>query len=253
MIDGSQAPPLTAPGQPPPETPAPEQLSPNAQQRIKTLIDELRAKDQELQNYRTEQDGSNAELKGKLDSLQSQHDQLIQANLENLDPETRMQVMQDARLQEALAGFKNEIMGTIMPHLQGLEQKNAYSDMMNLGEIYPAFDVQIHGPLIDMFRGKNPHCSIPQAFRAVAEPEELVTREAASAQAVPPIVPAGNGTPTPRYIPDPSSQVDPEQELVAEAAMIKQLMESTDPADHRKGLRLTDQNLSRRLDRSLPQ
>ena len=122
---------------------------------------------------------------------------------------------------------------------------------MQLSGKYPAFDVQIHGPLIEMFRGKNQHASVEQAFKAIAEPEELVVRSAVPASAVPPIVAPGVGTPaTSRYVTEPQS--DPEQEMREEAAQIRKLMESADPADHRTGQRLVEKNLADRLGSKLP-
>jgi len=249
-IDGSQAPPLAQQEQPTQE-PSEAQLSDNANRRIRELIAELREKDQALQKAMElgrSQGDTLGQLKQKFDQLQQQHQNLIQANLENLDPETRMLVMQDSRIQEALSGLEQRILGQLMPHIQTIEQKNQQAEMMRLGDIYPAFDIQIHGPLIDMFRGKNPHCSIEQAYRAIAEPGELVTREAASAAAVPPVVPPGNMGARPRYQPEPQGQQsNPEQELIEEAQMLKKLRSSSDPSDQKAGMNLVHEHLKRRL------
>ena len=138
-------------------------------------------------------------------------------------------------------------MGQLMPKLQKVEQTNVQAEMMRLGEDYPAFDIQIHGPLMDMFRGKNPHCSIEQAFRAIAEPNELISRTVASAAAVPPVVPPGNMGARPRYQPEPTQQSNPEAELVEEAQRIRKLRESTDPGEQKMGMNLVHEHLKRRL------
>lgn len=249
MIDGSQAPPL-ADGEAPTPEPAPDQLSDNANRRIRELIAELKAKEAEnaqLLDLGRKQGETLAQMQRRMESLQAQHEQLVQSNLDHLDPETRMEVMQDARLKEALAGMEQRIMGQLMPKLQKVEQNNVQAEMMRLGEDYPAFDIQIHGPLIDMFRGKNPHCSIEQAFRAIAEPNELISRAAASAAAVPPVVPPGNMGARPRYQPEPTSQSNPEEELVEEARRIRKLRESTDPGEQKQGMNLVHEHLKRRL------
>ena len=249
MIDGSQAPHLTDGEEPTPE-PAQEQLSDNANRRIRELIAELKAKEAEnaqLLDLGRKQGETLAQMQRRMESLQAQHEQLVQSNLDHLDPETRMEVMQDARLKEALAGMEQRIMGQLMPKLQKVEQNNVQAEMMRLGEDYPAFDIQIHGPLIDMFRGKNPHCSIEQAFRAIAEPNELISRAAASAAAVPPVVPPGNMGARPRYQPEPTSQSNPEEELVEEARRIRKLRESTDPGEQKQGMNLVHEHLKRRL------
>jgi len=106
--------------------------------------------------------------------------------------------------------------------------------------------------LIEMFRGKNQHASVEQAFKAVAEPEELVIRDAVPATAVPPVVAprASMASPQTRYIPEPQS--NPEQEMQEEAAQIGKLMRSMDAADHKTGARLIEKNLADRLGDNLP-
>ena len=250
--DGSMAPPLTPPEQPPQQQPAPP-ISENANARIQDLAAKLRAKDQELQAAVEQARASShsaTELEGRLKTVEEQHQQMLQTNLENLDPETRAVVMQDARMHEYFDKFRQQLLGEIGPQLQGLQENRIHNDLMQLAEKYPAFDVQVHGPSIDMFRGKNPHTSIEQAFKATAEPEELVTRDVAAAVAVPPVVPPGSGGVTPRYMPEPTS--NPEQEMIEEAARARDLMKSVDPNDHKKGLRAFDANIAARLANRLP-
>lgn len=250
MIDGSQAPPLARAEDHPTQEPEREQVSDNAARRIRELLAEIKAKEaenQQLLELGRQQGSTLGQLQQKFEMLQRQHEQLIESNLDSLDPETRIQVMQDARIREALDGVEKRILSQLMPHIQSIESKSKQSEMMALSDTYPSFDLQIHGPLIDMFRGKNPHCSIEQAFRAIAEPHELVTRAAASAAAVPPVVPPGNGGARPRYQPEPQSQTDPEQELIEEAQRLKALRSSTDPAEQKAGMSLAHEHLKRRL------
>lgn len=250
-IDGSMAPRLDPQGSPP-QRQTPETLSPRAEQRIQELVGQLRQKDQELQTaieMGKKATETASQFQVRLATLEQQHQQMLQQNLDNLDPETRMQVMQDARMSQMFAEFETRLMGKLSPQLQDLNAQSSRALMKELGEKYPAFDYQIHGPLIDMFRGKNPHCSVEQAFRAVAEPEELVTRTAARARAVPPIVPPGNGDlGAVRYAPRPESQPrHQEDELVEEARRVKELRASTDPAKQKEGMKLVDEHLKRRL------
>lgn len=216
-------------------------------------MSQLRQKDQELQL--AVENGKKAtetatQFQSRLAALEQQHAQMLQANLDHLDPDTRMQVMQDARMSQRLDEFEGRILSKIQPQLQNLETQASRNEMQALGDKYPAFDLQIHGKLIDMFRGKNPHCSIEQAFRAVAEPEELVTRQAARARAVPPIIPPGNGElAAARFAPTPETQRQPtpQDELVEEARRIAELRRSTDPAKQKEGMQLLDRHLARRL------
>ena len=251
-VDGSQAPPLIPPGTPPQEQ-AGQPVSDKAQARIQELTQKLRTQEQDMQTFLAqakEASESNAGLQAQLKSMQEQHAQMLQANLENLDPETRLQVMQDARMSERMDEMERRILSSVMPHVQGLEKSNAQNDMMRLTDKYPAFDLAVHGPSNDMFRGKNPSTSIEQAFKAIAEPEELVTRSVAAAAAVPPVVPPGAGGVLPRYMPEPQS--NPEQEMIEEAGRARDLMTSENPRDHKQGLRTFDANIAARLAHRLP-
>lgn len=252
-IDGSQAPPLSVPGQPPQE-PGDPNFSVRANERFAKLSQDLREADRERQAAIAEVKelkASEAETKAMLEALRAQHQQMLQANLDNLDPETRMQVMQDARMQEYFASFKQDILNTLQPQIQGLQENRVHNELMALSEKYPRFDVQIHGPQIEMFRGKYPEVPIEQAYKAIAEPEELVTRGAASHAAVPPILaPGGTAPANTRYVAEPQS--DPEQEMREESLAWKKLLASADPADQRAGARLLEKNMGDRLGDNLP-
>jgi hypothetical protein len=250
--DGSQAPPLLPPGTPPQEQ-AGQPVSDKANARIQELTQKLRAQEQELQAAMAQaQEASNtrADLEKRFNTLEEQHRTMLQSNLENLDPETRLQVMQDARMREYMDEMEKRILSSVMPHVQEVKESNAQNEMMRLAHKYPAFDLQVHGPSIDMFRGKNPSSSIEQAFKAIAEPEELVTRQVAAAAAVPPVVPPGGGGVLPRYMPEPQS--NPEQEMIEEAGRARDLMTSDNPRDHKAGLRMFDANIAARLAHRLP-
>ena len=254
-LDGSQAPVLQQTAQPPQASEGPE-LTPRANERFAKLTQDLRDKDRELQAVLQQAQNNQttlAETQSTLEALKQQHAQMLQANLDNLDPETRLQVMQDARMQETLANFEKRLLAHIQPQISGLQANRAHDELMELAGKYPAFDVQVHGPLIEMFRGKNQFTSVEQAFKAIAEPEELIPRSSVAATAVPPVVvprPSYQSNPQSRYIPEPQS--DPEQEMRDEAAQIGKLMRSFDTADHKTGARLVEKNLLDRLGETLP-
>jgi exonuclease VII small subunit len=242
-------------GNPQEETPPPaaESNSPRAEARIQELVASLREKDRQLQE--AIEMGKRAtetatQFQQRLTSLEQQHQQMLQQNLESLDPDTRAQVMADARLSQRLDEFKRDLLGQITPRLQRLDANAAQSELHALSQKYPGFVYQTHAPLIAQFRESNPRCSIEQAFRAIAEPEELVPRQAARATAVPPFIPPGNGDlGAARYAPQnaPRNQPNQEDELVEESRRIKKLRASTDPAEQKEGMRLLDQHLKRRI------
>ena len=237
--------------QTPPEVDPP--ASPRADKRIQDLVGQLRAKEQELQQAM--EMGRKAtetaqQFQARLTQLEQQHQQMLQRNLDQLDPDTRQKVLLDAQMSERMAEFEQRILGQLQPKLASLESATAQQELHALSQKYPGFDYSIHAKLIDQFRAANPRCSIEQAFRAVAEPEELVVRQAARATAVPPIVPPGNGDlGSVRFAPAGArqNQPNPEDELVEEARRIKKLRASADPNDQKEGLRLADAHLKRRL------
>lgn len=188
------------------------------------------------------------EERQRAQELQAQYEQMVQANLDHLDPEQRMAVMQEARIKQALDGLEQRILSQVGPQLRELKEESKHKEMMRLGDTYVNFDLQTHAPLIEMFRGKNPNCTIDQAYRAIATGDELVTRASAVAHAVPPVVPPSYGQATPRYMPEPSGQTNMAEEVEQELQEIRRLRSSMDPADQRAGIRLVEKNLARRFD-----
>lgn len=253
-VDGSQAPPLPTQEQPP-QGPEPQDLSPNAQQRFAKLSQDLREKDQALQELQERSKASEqtvAQQQEALAALNKQYQEMLQSNLDNLDPETRMQVLNDAKMQEQISNLENRLMTRLNKPIAELQENRMHTELMTLAEKYPAFDVQVHGVSVESVMGRNPKLTVEEAFRVIAEPSELVTRGAIAATAPPPTIAprASTQSPTTRYIAEP--QPDMEQELVEEAAQIGKLMRSMDPNDHKLGQRLADKNIAARLGDTLP-
>ncbi len=171
--------------------------------------------------------------------------------LEALDPETRMQVMQDARMQEEMTKLENRLLGKIAPVLGTMQQRAAQSDLERVAQKYPAFDTGVHGPLIEMFREKNPNCSVEQAFRAIAEPEELAVGSG-RAPTIPPIANPSAGNAAPRYVPQPSQQTSPEQEVEQDRKRAFDLARSTNAKDRRYVGPAFDQLIRSKLGAGLP-
>ena len=247
-MDGSQAPPLTPA---PPQAQPPVEASPRAEQRIQELVGKLKLQQLEIDQHKTlsQQAGESLQqTQERLQALEQQHQQMLQANLEHLDPETRMQVMQDARFNQMFDNLEQRMVQRFQPQFAQLETRDQQREMKDLSNIYPAFDYQVHGPLVDMFRGKNPNCTIEQAYRAIAEPDELVTREAARHAAIPPVVaPGSSSLANARYAPAPEPNANPEADLVAESQQIKELRASSDPLKQKQGMDLVNAHLRKRL------
>lgn len=224
-------------GQPPaqPEPQGDPQLTPNAQRRFGELSQTLRQKDQELQATLAKQrqaEQAAAEAVQRAEAAEARWQQMVQQNLDHLDPETRAQVARDVQIQEGFNQLEQRLMGRIAPVLNGVQARNAQADRAKLSEKYQGYNPQVHDQLIDVFRESNPNCSIEQAFRAVAEPDELMIAKA-RAPAVPPIANPAPGNAAPRYVPSPSQQTSPEQEIEEDRQRAYQLARSTKAADRR--------------------
>lgn len=243
-VDGS----VVGTDQSSPHVPVEQDLSNRAQERFSELTQNLRSKEHELQSLiqRLEDESRGRKsLEEKLQALQQQHEAMLQSNLESLDPETRIQVMQDARNREYFAQLENRILSRLQPTIQTLQQSQSQMEIDKLARKYPNFDPTVHVAYIDMYRSKNPNSSIEQAYKAIAEPHELVTATSPAHAAVPPIAAPGSGQRALKYQPTPQS--DPEEEMRADARRIAELMRSDDPRKRLEGQRLADKNIADRL------
>lgn len=232
----------------PPQQPQEPQISENAQSRIRELVAQLKAKDSEVENLRQAQEASQqtlAEMQASQKAMEAQYQSVVDQHLEALDPETRAMVIADSRIQEAVQRSNQQLLQAIAPRLEKFEQSQRNQEMSALGNTYPGFDPTVHPQYIEAFMEKNPNCSVEQAFRAIARPEELAA-QANTASPVPPSIPPGSGPSTPRYVPT-QEQSDPDQELADEAALARELRRSSDPAERKLGLKAFDANLRKRL------
>ena len=252
-----QIPDQTAPLQQPPqpEQPAEQELSANAQRRITELTQMLREKDQELVQARdvTKSSGESTQaLQKKVQEIEEAYNALVTRNLDALDPDERASVLAEAKAREMVGSLRNELMGQLGPELQVIRQQRAEAELRSVASSYPRFDPAKYGPAIVSFRQQNPNCTIEQAFRAVAEPQDLVTQAPSTASAVPPVVPPNAGG-MPRYLPEShqqrgqQQQRTPEDEIREELEMASRLRSSDDPAEQLRGLKMIEQNIARRL------
>lgn len=232
------------------------QLSPNAQRRISELSQLLRQKDQELQqaiarSQRSEE--TQAQTQARLQAIEARFNSVVNQNLDSLDPETRQQVLNDAAIAESAARIEQRVMQSVAPLVERVTTQAIEAELGAVAGKYPAFSAEIHGPLIETFRSRNQNCTIEQAFRAVAEPDELVMGRQGRAPAVPPIAIPQSVNTAPRYVAPPAApQVTPEQVLEADRLRAFQLARSTDPLDRRQAGRAMDQYLASKLKGALP-
>lgn len=239
----------------PPPPHEPEETSQRAQERIGNLINQLRQKDQELQSAQNQQSSAtttNEELRAQLTASQNQMQALMQEHMEHMDPETRQQVLNNAQIAQAVAQAESRILQRVTPQLEQLQTRDEQQDRVRVSTVYQGYNPQVHDVLIDEFRRGNPNCSIEQAFRAVATPEELSVAGAGRVAAPPPVVPPGNGAPSPRYLPTPTPGNDPITQMVADRDRAAELARSADPNDQKAATALWHKNLTERLGLNVP-
>lgn len=230
-------------------------LTPNAQRRFSELSQTLRQKDQELQKAIAKSrdlEESHAQLQARLAAVEQRFNSVVNQNLDSLDPETRQQVLNEAQIAQSVAQIEQRVMQRVAPVIDRATTQAIEAELRAVSQRYPSFSADVHGPLIEMFRQQNPNCTIEQAFRAVAEPEELVMSPS-RAPAVPPVVVPHSGSATPRYVPQPApKQPTVEDEIETDRQRAFNLARSTNPEDRRLAGRAMDQLLVRKLGSSLP-
>jgi len=247
-----QQPDQQVPTQPPPQEPPDSQ---RVQERISALTTKLRDKDQDmlrLQQQQTEQAQRIEQQQQQLAARDQQMESLLQDQLENLDPDTRQQVLNDARTRELLAQSEARILQSVNPQLERLQQRNMQLEKGHLSESYQRYDPLVHDGLIDEFRRANQSCSVEQAFRAIATPEELNTGGGGHANVVPPTLPPGNGSQQPRYLPNQVNEPDPVEQMRDDARRASELARSMDPEDQKKSQALFHKNIADRLGGIIP-
>jgi hypothetical protein len=238
------------------QQPQAQELTPNAQRRFSQLTDTLRQKDQALQQAEArakELQETNAQTQARLQAIEERFNAMVNQNLDALDPETRQQVMQQAAIDESVAQIEKRVMQRVSPIVDRVTTQAVQSELVAVSQRYPGFSAEVHGPLIEIFRKQNPNCTIEQAFRAVAEPEELVQGRQERAPAIPPIAVPQSVNAAPRYAPQPRpQQTTPEQEIEADRKRAFDLARSTDPLDRREAGRAMDRYLAKKLGNALP-
>jgi hypothetical protein len=231
------------------------QFSPNAQRRFSELSETLRRKDQELQQAQARSralEETYAQAIARAEQIEARYNQLVNQNLDSLDPDTRQQVLQQAAIAESAAQIEQRVMQRVAPIIDRVTTNAIQAELNEVARKYPAFDATVHGPLIQIFRQQNPNCSIEQAFRAVAEPEELVRSPQGRAPAIPPVAIPQSINASPRYVQQPQPKTTPEQELEEDRRRAFELARSSNPQDRRSAERAMEHYISQKLGNRLP-
>lgn len=253
------------PVEPPQEPPAPEdsqrpegqqQVQQNGPQRVEKRFAELAAarrdaerKAQDAEARLAARDAELEQVRSERQQLAAERQRLLESNLEQLDPEQRVTVLAEARTRELMAEQEKRITQRFEAPLQEMRDERRHRDLMKIADRYPAFDAEVHGPLIDAYQSRNHASTVEQAFRAIAEDHELTTSPVQPRKQVPPTVQPRSTRGSSGYVPPPSkTEEDAQRQLSEEVREIGKLNSSHDPADRRKARDLMDANLKKRFE-----
>jgi hypothetical protein len=143
----------------PPQQQTPD-TTPRTQERIETLISKLNDKDRELGELRQQQAThatTHQQLQAQLQERDAQMQNMLKEHMENLDPETRAQIMTDARIKQAMDVSEQRILSILGPQLRTLQGNAAQAEKAKLSDMFPGvYNPQRHDELIDAFRRENP-------------------------------------------------------------------------------------------------
>lgn len=187
--------------------------SENAQRRIQELVGRVKETEQALQAERSRVSASEEELA----RLRAKQEQQIQTQLDNMDPQARDEVLADARVEELFARQRQEFERKLKP----LAEKAWRDDLERVAARYSGFRYDVHPELIRIFRQQNPNMTVEQAFRAVAEPDEIVPHSARASTPPPTLAPNTGSVPMSL----PTEQKTPEQqEAEARASAMERIL-----------------------------
>lgn len=242
-----------SPEAPPPPTGAPTpqaELSPRANERIADLANarrEAERKSQEAEARATASERELEQLRQDKSRLEAERNRILQDQLEQMDPEQRTRVLAEGRTRELLAEAEQRIMSRIEKPVQELRASAREAELSKVAQRYPGFDYDVHKPLIDTFQSRNPACTVEQAFRAVADENELGTRPVRPGRQVPPVPAPRTTRGSQDYVPNQEPQKTEQETLADEVEEIRKLGTSSDPADKRKHRDLLNAHLDKRF------
>jgi hypothetical protein len=216
--------------------------------RFKAVTAEARERKERIQKLEQDQAKRDLEyqkLQEQLQALQEQHSQVLQQNLEHLEPEQRTQVLLDARLRSMEQEIARRVDDRLRPALQMIRTQARGQEIEAVIHRYPRFDPDKHIELIEMVQAQNPGLTVEMAFKAVADPDELVTNGQSVVASPPPVVPPGrDGMGQPRYIRQTEDRGD---KLREGAQRVREIAASNDPRSRTGALRAAAQSIKDRL------
>jgi hypothetical protein len=162
----------------------------------------------------------------------------VNEQLDDLTPEDRALVMQDARVREMLAEHEKKVLQRVEGPLQEMREREFQRELVRLAQKYPGYNHDIHSEQVRGFMEKNQSTTPEQAFRAIAADDVLFIRPVSQAtEERPQFIPPKGTAGTENYVPPPKE--DPDENLRKKTREVHKLARVTDPdaqREHRKAL-----------------
>lgn len=202
----------------------------------------------QLERAQAASDLEKKELREQFEALQVQHRTMLEANIENLEPDERNRVLMEGRFRQLEDRFAQRVEERVRPALSLLRTQMKQREIDALAVKYPRYDGPRHQELIDLFQESNPASTVEMAFKATAEPEDLAVNGQSATPSPPPpvVVPGVASTGTPRYVP-PGSQESEDAQLRAGAARVRELATSADPRDRSNAINAAQASIATRI------
>lgn len=229
-------------GQPPT---VPPQVEPEPSARAEARIAELARQRREYEQRASAAEARSQELQQTIEALNSQQQQLqqqmqemMQANLDHLDPEARAQVMAQASARQAADELKRIVMSEVQPIAEQLKMTNTQLEITQLASRYTDFDYEKHYDKVIAMKKANPNLSIEQAFHVVRADQ---ADGAPSASSVPPVL-SPRGARGSEHIAEPPPK-DPDLALREERDEWRRLARSGNPEERKQADRMLQEHL----------
>jgi hypothetical protein len=234
-----------------PAAPEPAPLPPLEEEsavskRARERIEELARRRREEEQARIDAEARAERLEQQLEkeraarqTTESDYQRFLNEQIENMDPEDRAQVLQEARIRDMLAEQKRELLQQVAGPLNEMRERELNRELVLLAQKYPGYDHDVHSDQVRDFMKRNPSTTPEQAFKAIADDDVLFIRPYGqqTSEGAPQFIQPKGTQGTENYVPAP--QKDPDEELREKTREVHKLARISDPdaqREHRKEL-----------------
>jgi len=185
---------------------------------------------EQLRKEREERDLDLAKARQEAEQLKAERQRLLEQQFETLPPEERAAVMARSEVERGIQAAEQRLVERFGPIFRTVQEDRLQREVERVAGKYPAFDFDVHMPLIQTFREQNPACSVEHAFRAVAEDHELAVNGRTARRVPPPVVVPGS--PVGQRMDASSSEEKEEQHLQQGAQRLRDVASAPGAEQH---------------------